>query len=431
MLLVLSRSAPATVRRPLDRRRRGAFACLATLALFMIAVSHASAQQQGGSAVAAAANLLYIGVNDPRPNMNSVLGFRIGPDGSLALLPGNPFLTRGTGTANTALLPAPTEADQSILVTPDGQRLFAVNPGSNTFAAFEIQDNGSLVHIPGSPFRSGGLNPVSLGRSNGRLVVVNRNLDPAQDGSLSRPNYFILPDYTLLGEPGFGPRPRTLRAERGAVPSQALISPNGLVLFDTHLQGATLQSFRIEGSGQLLQSPGSPQKLSSSIPPTARPLGLQVHPSQPVLYVGLGTANKVGVYTYDQNTGALTFVTAVNSSGIEPCWMAIDRSGTRLYSVNAGDNSVSVYNITQPTAPVQIQHLRLLGPGRPCQQALDPNGRFLYILSHRATPNPNDLTGNGVHILNVWPDGSVSESPLSPMALPIPAFARPQGIVAL
>jgi 6-phosphogluconolactonase (cycloisomerase 2 family) len=408
------------------RRLRGALSGVAMLALMVIAAARVGAQQGG-----TAANVLYIESNDPRPAQNSILAYRRGADGSLTPLPGSPFLTRGAGVGNPAQIMGPNDSDQNMIVTPDHRFLLAVNSGSNTVAVFRILADGSLEHISGSPFPSGGINPVSVGLSGLRLIVVNKNQDPAQNVGGALPNYVSIRNAATLGEPGFAQRPFSVTAPAGSSPSQGLVSPNGQVLFDAQFLGGNLVSFRIDADGRLIEAPGSPQKLPASVPPPAQPLGLQVHPSQPILYVGFASANQLGVYNYDEDTGALTFVNAFNNSGKALCWIVTNHAGTALFTVNSGDNSVSSYNISQPLAPAEAQHLVLRGPGNPFQQALEPSERFLYVVSQRTTTDPNDLTGNGVHILTVGQDGSLAEAPFSPMALPVPAFARPQGVVAL
>jgi 6-phosphogluconolactonase (cycloisomerase 2 family) len=398
---------------------------IAMLAVIAIAATPAAAQ-------GTASNVLYIESNDPTQNQNSILAFRRNADGSLTPLPGSPFLTRGTGVGNPDQIEGPNASDQNIIVSPDRRFLFAVNSGSNSYAVFDILADGRLEHWnTGSPFESGGINPVSLGLAGNHLIIVNKAQDPAQMFTGSLPNYVTIRDYTTLGEPGFGVRPLAVPAPEGSSPTQALVSPNGQVMFDAQYLGGNLVSFRINGDGRLIPAPGSPQKLPPLGAAPVRPLGLQVHPTQPILYVGIPSANRLGIYMYDANTGALTFVNALDNNAVGSCWIVTNRMGTRLYTVNSADNSVSAWTLTAPLAPFHRQALRLRGPGRPFQMALDPTEQFLYVVSQRTTTDVNDLSGNGVHILTILPDGTLAEAPFSPMALPVPPSARPQGVVAL
>lgn len=378
---------------------------------------------------AAPPHVVYIESNDPRTDGNAILAYRRAADGSLTPLPGSPFATRGAGTSGSQDTVGAFDSDQNLAVSPDGSLLFAVNSGSNTIAVFRIEEDGSLTHVDGSPFPSGGIQPVSLGLSGNRLYVVNKDEDPAQDRSLSAPNYT---GFTIGLDGGLAPIDgSTVEVDFGSSPSQALVSPNGALLFGADFGAGNLQAFQIAPEGQLLQAPDTPQRLPEFVPDPALPLGLAVHPGVPVLYVGFVSFGALGVYAYD-DAGALSFVNHVGNSGIAICWLAINREGTALYSCNTGDNSLSWYDLTDPQAPVERQYLPLplAGSGGPFQAALDPTGQFLYVVSQRLTDDPNDLAGNAVHILAIGPDGSLSQ-PFSPLDLPVPTFARPQGIVVL
>ena len=180
----------------------------------------------------------------------------------------------------------------------------------------------------------------------------------------------------------------------------------------------------------------------NGIPDTAGALGLATHPTQKILYAGFPQRNHLGIYNYDATTGALSFVTAEAVSGLAPCWTRTNSSGTRVYLVTSASNAVSVLDATNPLAPVEIQNFKLKDPGplyqnaagvmvptsQAFQEALSPDGRFLYVVSQRTTTNPTVTEGNVLHTLTIGPDGKLSE-PLDDIKLPVPSEARPQGLV--
>ncbi|HTE20386.1 MAG TPA: beta-propeller fold lactonase family protein [Armatimonadota bacterium] len=397
-----------------------------------------------------AANVLYIISNDARTNMNSILAYRRGSDGNLTPLPGSPFLTNGTGQANLEDVVGPLDSDQDLIVNRQRTLLFATNRGSNTIAVFRIARDGSLTHVPGSPFPSGGINPVSVGLSRNILVVVNKNDDDAQLPNNSQPNYTtfrVRPSGELVPIAN-----STVSIPADSAPTQALISPSGTLLFGAELAlrlhpqngpalgNPALRAFRITRRGRLIQAPGSPVTLPNSLPnalpplpplPPA-PLGLAIHPRLPVLYSGVVTSDRVAAYSYNIATGQLVFRNAATLGGRAPCWLEINRRGTRLYSANTLTTSVSVFDLANATDPVQIQHLTLNGPGELINLTLDPTERLLYVLSRRNNtgfPLPN--AANQVHVLQVGPDGKLTEAPFSPITLPAGTTYTPQGIVAI
>lgn len=124
---------------------------------------------------------LYVQSNNHGDGLNSIVAFTRAPDGTLAPHPESPFLSAGTGIDNsTNGKLGPNDNDTPIIVGPNKKRIFAVNGHSNTIAVFDIQPDGALRPVPGSPFDSNGVGPVSLAISDDVLLVANRNEDPGQ-----------------------------------------------------------------------------------------------------------------------------------------------------------------------------------------------------------------------------------------------------------
>ena len=82
----------------------------------------------------------------------------------------------------------------------------------------------------------------------------------------------------------------------------------------------------------------------------------------------------------------MTYVSSqVNKGTVLPCWTQINAAGTRLYTVNAGSQNISVFDISKdPRHPRQIQRVTLHGIGLPWNFQIDPSGRNLFIINMRA-----------------------------------------------
>ncbi len=359
-------------------------------------------------------SIVYVEDNAAAPAGNSILAYRRDGTGSLTPVDGSPFPAGGNGSGNVELAAGQFDSDQNLVIGPDGARLFAVNSGSDSIAVFDIGPGGRLIATPGSPFPSGGVNPVSLGLAGDRLYVIHKGND-------STPK--ILPNYTafqVTPEGTLAPIPQsTVALPGGSSPTQALISPDHTLLFDANFGSAMLRSFRILDDGRLEQN--EPQESST-------PLGMQVHPTQPLLYVGYVAANELAVYSYDSG-GALTFLRSVPNSGRAICWLAVDRAGACLYSANTGDNSISAYDLADPTNPLEVQRVVLADAGLPFQIALDPVGGILNVVSQRVRPTEQD--GNALHILRVDPACALTELDSSPRSLPVPDDTRVQGVAVV
>ena len=110
----------------------------------------------------------------------------------------------------------------------------------------------------------------------------------------------------------------------------------------------------------------------------------------------------------------------------------MNHTGTRLYATNTGDNSVEVYDLTDPFDPAEIQHFAMASnTGAVFSTVIDQTDQWLYVTSEQssATATPE---ASGFHALKVGADGTLSE-PFAPAVLPIGGTVpvRSQGITVL
>jgi hypothetical protein len=327
------------------------------------------------------------------------------------------------------------DTDQSVQISSDRTLLFAVNSGSNSVAVFHIYNDGSLQAVFGSPFPSGGSDPVSVGLKGDIMAVANKDQDPSQNPFVVLPNYT---SFRVGDDGGLTPIPgSTVSVAYFSSPSQALPASLGELFFGVDTLGALLHSFRIDEDGRLRQNPpiAAPNSVYAG-PLSFGPhyiIGLQTHPTLPFLYAGFPLAEKLGVYRYSvgrgreeldgergdgDRGGKLSFIRAVPNSGNGICWIILNRAGTRLYTVNTFDNSVSVYDSTDPENPVEVQHLHMVdNTGGPSSLVLDRSEQFLYVVSQRGVPFSIPAISNAIHVLKVGSDGKLTEAAGSPTPL--------------
>jgi len=358
---------------------------------------------------------------------NAVLAFRRDDQGRLTLLPGAPFSTGGKGVIDPSFKLGPFDTDQNVVIDHDRRLLFAVNSGSNSIAGFHIRPHdGALEPTRGSPFPSGGINPVSIGLRGDQIVIINQDLDSAQNTAGGLPS-IVTRHVTEDGRIVKFPADTTISLSVGSAPSQALTANNRPFVFDAQFLGGRLASYRLFPNGRLLANPPQPLPASESVGGTAPlPLGLWVNPDARQLYVGFVTVNKLGVYTWDEE-GVPVFERTVANSGKAICWLRANRAGTRLYSANTGSSTVSVYDTTDPDEPKEIQAIHISGPGALFQLALDPTERFLYVIGQRGS---HAAPGNALHVLALdEEDGTLTEVSSSPVPITLQSpDARPQGV---
>jgi 6-phosphogluconolactonase (cycloisomerase 2 family) len=134
-------------------------------------------------------------------------------------------------------------------------------------------------------------------------------------------------------------------------------------------------AFSLDAAGKLTPVPGSPF-------PTGGKTGLGccvvVHPTGKFLYVE-DTAN-VYAFTIDTSTGALTLTNTV-SGPKQGSGLALDPTGSLLYAVGAGSNSVETFTVNSTTGAISLfgtSPLSLQNGGYAI--LVHPSGRFAYTV---------------------------------------------------
>ena len=309
------------------------------------------------------ADILYVQTNNFQDNQNAVLAYRDNGNGKLEPLVGSPFMTNGSGVSNPQQILGPLDSDYELRLSSDKQYLLGVNSGSNTIAVFSIKATGALEHVAGSPFPSNGQTPVSIDVSGNFVFVLNKSQDPLH-ATTQLPNYTT---FTIDAAGKLTPVPGAkVETTAGTSPSNVLVSRDGKFMFGTDFLGfmlmppvGTLRSFTIDGTGGLTALAGTPYVVPGM---DGAALGLWQHPLGSVLYVGNPLQGKVGVYAINAATGALSLQTSV-PAGKAACWIRTNKAGDHMYVLNSGDNTVQVYNTSNPLTPTSIQVIELKNSG--------------------------------------------------------------------
>jgi 6-phosphogluconolactonase (cycloisomerase 2 family) len=388
------------------------FAYAATLAaLALLAFSLASAPLAH-----AQLNLVYVESNNPATKGNAVVGFSNDGTGKLTKLPHSPYFTGGTGPTGI-FSDIQFDSDNEIIANSTGTLMFAVNGHANTISVFTVNTDGSLKTITGSPFASGGQDPVSLAlkenvlpNSVSILMAVNKASDPGQTGGV--PNYTTF-DVTSTGVMTLNAG-STFSLPTGTSPASIMPRPGKFVqYFALEFMNDKVVTYQVNNLGIITD-------ISEALAPSVTQGGAVLPGTKKAVYAGLPMLGQVQVVTYNSG-GTLTLGKQIANAGIQVCWLTENTAGTRLYSSESGSGTVTVYDSTAPSAPKQLQHFSLAAGSEPAHLKLDPTGKFLYVVDRKGT----------LHVLTVSAvDGTLTET-ITPVTLGVPAGGLPQGIVAI
>jgi 6-phosphogluconolactonase (cycloisomerase 2 family) len=373
--------------------------------------------------------IVYVETNDK--NQNAVIAYQNNGDGQLKQLPGGPFLTGGNGFDHSIQTLWANASDNEVIISNDHKFLLAVNSGSNTIAVFNINVDGTLAPVPGSPFPSGGVLPVSLAQWQQYIFVANKNSFPLQSPN-QKPNYIVFrleSDGSLTSVPG-------ARADlpTTASPCQVLVSRNNPFLFGAEFTN-NISHYTINTNGTLGSGSGIPYVPANDV------FGLCQHPVNNILYAGFPHEGATGVYDIIPETGLLSYKTSVNS-GFGASNMRSNNAGDRLYVLNSYRNAVTVLNTSVAGAPTVLAKLTLKNPGPSWDNHAIPysssechslgfssNEKFLFVVSQNSNfgYTPDNGNNNWLHVLAVQSDGTLTE-PGEPIQLPVSSTVIPRGV---
>ena len=145
------------------------------------------------------------------------------------------------------------------------------------------------------------------------------------------------------------------------------------------------------------------------------------------MYVGFANTNQLGVHSWNL-AGKLSFVRTVSNAGMALCWIRVSRNGHYLYAANTGDDSMSVYDLSDPAKPVEIQRIALGGVGGAEEFSLDPDGNFLYALEQENSAAALGKS-NKIYALRIDQEtGRLALLENLTTTLPVPSHTRPFGV---
>jgi 6-phosphogluconolactonase (cycloisomerase 2 family) len=312
-----------------------------------------------GAAAAGSAGNVYTLTNEA--GGNAVAVFDRHADGELTAA--GTYATGGLGSGGGL------GSQGAVILSDDGELLFAVNAGSDDISSFTIDENGLTL---ADTVASGGDRPIGVTHHDGLLYVVNAG----GAGNISGIAVDADGELTPLAN---STRPLSTAASG---PAQVEFSPDGDLLVVTEKNTNVISTYTVDGSG-LATGPNAQPSAG------ATPFGFAFDKRGTLIvseaFGGAPGASAVSSYQLTDD-GDLTAVTpSVATTETAACWIAITKNGRYAYTTNTGSGTITGYSIGNDGSLTILDTdgiTGVTGAGTsPIDAALSRNGRFLYTIN--------------------------------------------------
>jgi 6-phosphogluconolactonase (cycloisomerase 2 family) len=287
---------------------------------------------------------------------NNVLVFERAADGSLTARAS--VSTNGDGSATSL------GSEGSVVLSGDGQWLFAVNAGTNTLSVFRVTDSGlTLTDV----VASGGDVPIGVTEHDGLVYVLNSGEKQGISG-------FVLGRAGRLVALPHSTRPLSAAASVG--PAQIKFSPDGRALIVTEKTTNKVDSFPVRFDG----TPGSANVVDAV---GVTPFGFDFDPLG-TFVVSDAASGGATSYRIDRHDVPAAITGPLLDGQTAACWVTIPHEGRVAYVANAGSDDLSVYGIGRSgTLTLLTGDGTTVSTGaksHPTDMAVSADDRFLYAL---------------------------------------------------
>jgi 6-phosphogluconolactonase len=323
---------------------------------------------------------------------NAVAVFDRANDGSLT--PAGTVPTGGNGTG------AGLGSQGAIVLA--GNRLLAVNAGSNSLSLLHVNRHGKVKLADVEP--SGGAGPISV-TVHGKVVYVVNQGDATHAASI---HGFLALWGNLVPLAGSS-RPLSTAAPG---PAQIEFSPNGKFLVVTEKATNMIVTYKVRHGYA-----GAPNaQPSAGVTPFGFAFDKRGRLVVSEAYGGAPDASVLSSYSLARN-GTIAPITAnVATTETAACWVVVTKNGRYTYTTNTGSNSISGYRIASNGALTLLDadgKTANTGAG-PLDLALAKNSRILYSLNS-GVPEIQGFAVNGDGSLD--PLGTVGGLPAGSVGL--------------
>jgi 6-phosphogluconolactonase len=250
----------------------------------------------------------------------------------------------------------------------DGDRLFAVNAGSDEISVLEAGPGG-LALLDSAP--SGGDTPISLTVHGDLLYVLNSG----GEGNIS--------GFTVGSGGELAPLAGSTRPLSGVAtgPAQVEFTPGGKLLVVTEKNTNKILTYALQPDGL---TTGPTVQDSAGMTPFGFAFDRRSHLIVSEAFGGAVDQSAMSSYVVARD-GTLTVISpSVGTTETAACWVVVSKNGRFAYTTNTGSGSISGYRIGNDGSLTLLDADGVTGStgmgSSPLDMALSRNGRFLFVL---------------------------------------------------
>jgi 6-phosphogluconolactonase (cycloisomerase 2 family) len=342
-----------------------------------------------GNAVALSAQEVWTDGSKHRPSGTVVWSSDTSADANVVASSSYTALAAGfaVGAANISAKEGSLTSGTASLAVVTGSTHFAYvsNYGDSTVSEYTVNATASPYLTPSGTVATSTLRPSqTVIDPNGKYLYL------IAAGSDTNVTVFNVTSTGALNSAGFAPEPA------GPVDvNYGVIDPYGRYLYVADYTANCIYGFQIsQTDGSLTPITGSPFTTNVS-----GPLSMVADHSGQYLYVVNSLSSKLSAYQIDQTLtasgGALTPLVsqATISTGTAPGISTLDPTGAYLYVPNNVDGTVSSYSIATTGELTNLATTTVTGAVSILNVAVDPAGKYLYVLDAGILPANGALYG--------------------------------------
>jgi 6-phosphogluconolactonase len=304
--------------------------------------------------------------------------------------------------------------------------VYAAIPATSQLAVFrEDPFSGVLTQLSESPYPVGSGAQSVVIHPSGKFLYVANSGQGENDVSL----FDINSDGTVSEV--------TPRTSVGTLPFLLAMDPAGSYLYVANALSNNISVFSIDATNGTLTPVGTncnqEPLLCSPFGINLSPKNMQLAPSGKFLYVSAPSQPTGVVAVFSVNAGVLSLVAFTLTADNNPAGLAIDPSGSFLYTANATASSISIYCIVpapctrQPAGPSGTLQSVAQSPladtfQHPVALIVDPTGKFLYV----ANQGSNNISTYSITSVTGFPV-VITDSPFGSESQPSFLVADPNG----